>query len=165
MTRSDGPAAVSLRIVSGLLVGALMVASAPSSSEVPAEETDQYGVSHAWSGPSDRYTVIDFAAAWCRPCIRSLPRIQRLANAHPGVRFLVVSVDEKEEGRAFLVKELALELPVIWDQHANIVEHYSPEGMPATYVLDPNGKIVYHHVGFTEALWRDLVALIERVEN
>ena len=34
---------------------------------VVAEELDQHGKAHAWTGPSDGYTIIDFAAAWCRP--------------------------------------------------------------------------------------------------
>lgn len=126
-----------------------------------AQETDQHGKAHEWKGPSPGYTVVDFAAAWCRPCWDVLPRLEAFASEHPGVRVLVVSVDDKVGGRDALVEKLKLTIPVVWDEKHRIAGHYRPEGMPATFVLDPSGKIVHKHVGSGKAEWDAMVAFLE----
>lgn len=126
-----------------------------------AEPTDQSGRAHAWQGPSDGYTVIDFAASWCRPCWKVLPKLQAFAADHPEVRVLVVSVDDEQKGRDALVERLKLTVPVLWDGTHEIARHYEPAGMPATFVLDPRGTIVYRHVGSADEDWKALMAFID----
>lgn len=145
---SPAPAALLL-----LLLG---VAAGPAPSG--GEETDQFGRRHEIRGPSETYTVVDFAAAWCKPCYSALPEIARLAGEHPGIRFLIVSVDETKEGRDKLVADLALRIPVIWDEHHRIVESFAPGGFPATYVLDREGKVIHAHTGYS----REKTAALER---
>ena len=138
-----------------LLPGAVLFASG---------ERDQFGDQPEWQGPSDGYTVVDFAASWCLPCHKSLPRLEALAKREPAVRFLVVSVDKRRSGRDQLVEHLGLTLPVLWDENHRIAEHYQPEAMPATLVLDPSGKIVYRHVGYDQKLWAEFESFLESLE-
>ena len=127
-----------------------------------AQEVDQNGVAQSWSGPDSRYTLVDFAASWCRPCWDVLPRVEKFASDHPKVRVLVVSVDDEVKGRDALVERLGLTIPVLWDAKHRIAEHYHPQGMPATFVLDPSGKIVYQHVGSSAKHWNAMVAFLEK---
>lgn len=124
----------------------------------PAEaaERDQYGNEHAWSGATGSYTLIDFAASWCQPCWKSLPHLESLAKIHPSLHVVVVSVDDKLKGRDLLVERLHLTLPVLWDEDTRIASHYHPTGMPATFVIDPEGKVVFASVGFSEKGWKSL---------
>jgi len=126
-----------------------------------AAELDQHGKAHPWMGATDRYTVIDFAAAWCGPCWQTLPKLQVLAQAHPSVDFLVVSVDDEVEGRDRLVEGIPLTIPVLWDEDYVIAEHYRPAAMPATFVLDPDGEVIYQHVGSAQKDWLTFEKLIE----
>lgn len=144
--------------LSAIILATLLVLSG---SAMLAEETDQKGVTHAWKGPSPGYTVVDFAAAWCRPCWEVLPRLEAYASSHPEVRVLVVSVDDDAKGRNALVEKLKLTIPVVWDEKHRIAEHYRPGGMPATFILDPAGKIVYTHVGSGKKEWDAMVAFLE----
>jgi len=127
-----------------------------------AVETDQRGTAHEWSGPSAGYTVLDFAASWCVPCWGVLPRLERYAAEHPEVRVVAVSVDDKVSGRDLLVSKLKLTIPVLWDEKQRIAEHYRPDGMPHTVVLDPSGKVVYRHTGSAAKEWDAMVAFLER---
>ena len=126
---------------------------------------DQFGDLHPLVDPSARYTVVDFAAWWCEPCHRALPRLQELAEDHPEIRFLVVSIDEEAKERDRLVRELDLRLPVLWDGDHAIVERFRPRGFPATYVLDTDGEIVYHHTGDDPKKWHRLVAFLGQAES
>ena len=37
---------------------------------------------------------MDFFAEWCGPCKMVAPKIEELSNAHPGVIFVKIDVDE-----------------------------------------------------------------------
>jgi FAD:protein FMN transferase len=52
-------------------------------------------------------------------------------------------------------------MPVLWDETHRIAEHYRPPGMPATFVLDLEGKIVYRHVGSATKDWDEMVAFLD----
>lgn len=128
---------------------------------VPAAgQTDQHGARHDVAHP-ERVTVVDFAASWCAPCWKSLPHLQALAAQHPEVRFLVVSVDDRVDGRDQLVDGLSLSVPVIWDVDHDIAERFEPQGMPATFVLDPAGAIIYQHLGYDQDTWAELVDFLQ----
>lgn len=139
----------------------LVVITAILPVSVMAQELDQDGQAHAWNGTSSQFRVIDFAAAWCRPCWEALPRLQRFSETHPDVEVIVVSVDDRVEGRDKLVNALGLTIPVLWDQEHRIAEHYQPTGMPATYVLNPSGEIVFKQVGSGSQEWNEMVAFVD----
>ena len=90
-----------------------------------------------------------------------MPRLQTLAKSNPELKVIVVSVDSTREGRDRLVESLELTVPVLWDQDSRIAEHYRPQGMPATFVLDPSGKVIYSHVGSAKRDWEKLVSFVE----
>jgi thiol-disulfide isomerase/thioredoxin len=124
---------------------------------------DQYGEVHDLASLAEGFLVVDFAASWCEPCYEALPRIEALAQEHPKVRFIIVSVDETEAGRALLVDDLGLELPVLWDEGQQIVEAFSPVGFPATFVLE-QGRVIYQHIGSDPGGWQELVAVLGRLD-
>lgn len=141
---------------------ALALPSLSAAAATPAAETDQTGKAHEWRGASPGYTVVDFAASWCVPCWSVLPRLEKYAAEHPEIRVLAVSVDDKVAGRDLLVSKLKLTIPVLWDGKHRIAEHYRPEGMPFTVVLDPSGKVVYRHVGSATKEWDAMVSFLAK---
>ena len=117
------------------------------------------------TAPSDTYTVLDFAASWCTPCYRALPRLQALAPEVPDIRVVVVSVDETEEARDRLVRELGLELEVVWDQDHTLISTFAPESFPATYVLDRKGQVVYSHVGYDADVFNEFANRVRGLQR
>ena len=126
-----------------------------------AAELDQLGRGHRWEGPTGQLTLLEFAASWCAPCRKTLPRLEAFAHAHPELRVLVVSVDERREGRDELVGALHLSLPVIWDEEHRIAERYRPAAMPAAVLVSPTGEVLYTARGSRADEWAKLVRQIE----
>jgi len=155
------PASRALLVVVGLLACVRPPAAAFCAEAAVPEARDQHGVAHAWQGPFERLTVLDFAASWCAPCRHTLPRLEAYAAQHPELPILVVSVDEKEEGRDRLVASLGLRLPVLWDEGHAIAQHYEPEALPTTLVLDPAGEVILRSRGSTDRAWRELLVFLE----
>ena len=116
-------------------------------------QSDQFGTVHEPQIKADTLTVVDFAASWCQPCLKSLPKLQKLSLQYPKIQFLVISVDETQEGRDHLVQRTKLELPVVWDQNHSWAKFYDPKGMPSLFIVNPSGKIIYSHVGFNREKW------------
>ena len=96
---------------------------------------------------------VNLWATWCGPCVVEMPSIQRLYEQFPqeDVAFLLVS-DEPPDVVEEFVQEKGWELPlyVSDDERPSVFE--SP-GIPATFILDREGRIVFRHVG--SARWDD----------
>lgn len=131
------------------------------SSILYAQTTDQFGAIHVPLQKAEGLTVVDFAASWCKPCLKSLPLLQKLseecAKHSPGVRFLVISVDETLAGRDQLIHRTKVGLPVVWDKDHSWAEFYRPEGMPSLFIVDHGGKVIYSHTGFNQEKWGHFV--------
>ncbi len=130
-----------------------------------ASELDQHGKAHSLDGSTGRFTVVDFAASWCKPCIQSLPELEKLASHHSELDFVVVSVDDRVLGRDQLVDQLGLTLPVIWDQHYRLAQRFEPAAMPATFIVDPAGKVVYSHTGYNSEVWKELIDRLSALDQ
>ena len=87
--------------------------------------------------------LIDFFASWCEPCEEEAPALRKLA-ATLGDRATVVAVDWDDAGgpaRAF-VRKHGWDFPVLADTSGTTGESYGLVGLPTSFVLDPEGRIV-----------------------
>jgi thiol-disulfide isomerase/thioredoxin len=110
---------------------------------------------------AEGYVILDFAASWCKPCYRALPHLQAFAESHPKFSVLVISEDKDARSRDKMIRDLKLNLPVLWDSDHAIAERFNPKGFPATYILNKKGEVVYDHIGFNAKLWEDFVEKAE----
>ena len=92
-------------------------------------------------------------ATWCPPCRAEMPSIQRLYDRmkDEGVVFILVSDESPERVRRFVEKE-RLTLPV-YTSVGQIPAVLQTPGIPATFIVSPQGKIAFKHMG--AARWDD----------
>lgn len=100
------------------------------------------------SGLSGKPTVVNLWASWCEPCRREAPRFGRAAGAVGSkVRFLGVDIkDDPGAARAFL-SEFTIRYPQVTDPDGTFLAQLHLPGLPVTYLLDRNGRVVYQHIG------------------
>jgi peroxiredoxin len=88
--------------------------------------------------------LVDFFASWCGPCAEEAPTLRKLSAAL-GDRANVVAVDWDDAGgaaRAF-VRKHGWTFPVLADPSGSVGESYGVNiGLPTSFVLDPEGRIV-----------------------
>ena len=78
--------------------------------------------------------VFDFWATWCKPCIKSLPKLQSLSEGYAkrGVQVLTINVDGPRnlpKVRPFMQRH-KLKLPVLLDKTNEILKQFHLGGRP-----------------------------------
>ena len=116
--------------------------------------------------------VLNFFASWCTPCKREAPVLEQLWRQDRGDGLVVFGVDTgpdaASDGRHF-VKVHGLTYPVVFDPNAGVASNrYALPGLPVTYVLNRQGRIVGRPVvgpvsdkGYSEQFRRELRAALE----
>jgi len=89
------------------------------------------------------------------PCVAELPSIERLqaALAGEGVKFMCVATDGDRERVRKFVEANGWKLPFFVLGGGEIPHVFDTQLVPATYVVSPDGFVVYQHTG--AALWDD----------
>lgn len=124
-------------------------ASPPASSRSPllgqpAPELQQAtldGATARLSSFRGRLVVVDFFADYCAPCRRTLPDLQALADARSDVAVVGVAEDAQPEVALALIRQLNLAFPVVFDREHVLAGRYRVGELPATFVLDRNGRV------------------------
>lgn len=111
--------------------------------ELPNPEGDMVKLSSL----RGKYVMIDFWAAWCKPCRVENPNVVRLYEEYKEKGFEVfgVSLDRTREDWLKAIEDDGLTWPQVSDLkyfNSAAAALYQIEAIPATYLLDPDGKII-----------------------
>ena len=110
---------------------------------------DLEGAAHSLQAHRGKVVVLNFWATWCEPCRDEMPSLNKLKHSFDGKPVVVLGVNVGEgEGRikAFLDK-VPVEFPVLLDRDAAASRVWKVRMLPATFILDREGRIRYSHAG------------------
>lgn len=95
---------------------------------------------------------VDFWASWCVPCRRSFPWMNEMQKQYGDKGFKVLSINldaNKKHADRFLAQYPA-NFDVLYDPKGKIARKYQLKGMPSSFLINKQGKVVSSHVGFTD---------------
>jgi cytochrome c biogenesis protein CcmG, thiol:disulfide interchange protein DsbE len=107
--------------------------------------------------------VVNFWASWCGPCRDEAPALQSIWEKYQdrGVVVLGVAYTDTENGARAFMGEFGQTYPNGLDIGTKISELYAIQGVPETFIIDREGKVVeFIMQPITEA---SLTASIDRV--
>lgn len=75
------------------------------------------------------------------------------ATRDKGVVMLAVNVGEDPDTVFRFTADYPVEFPILFDRDSSVVNAWPVKGLPSTFVVDPQGRIVYRAIGGRE--WDD----------
>lgn len=92
--------------------------------------------------------VLNFWASWCGVCRKEMPEMQQVADAAGDqVLFLGVNVKDGQRQARFLLDDLGMTYPNLYDEEGRSLDLLPSPGVPTTLVLAPDGEILDKAVG------------------
>ena len=98
------------------------------------------------------WIFVHFWASWCGPCRREMPTIQKLTEELQDEQLEIVMVNTAEtEDEVFsFLGIVAPDLVPLMDTDGLVTGAWQPRGLPATFFVDPQGRLRYLALGGRE---------------
>lgn len=139
---AGGPAAVDLKVIAEGNVVRYPVEKRTLAPEVTGDLL--IGTGSVAPRPDGNVQVVNFWASWCGPCRKEQPILQKLHEEYKerGVSFVGVDTrrDQKAAALAFM-EEFGVTYPSVFDPESRNAFRYRLFFMPATFVVDSEGRI------------------------
>ncbi len=111
------------------------------------EEKDLAGKPMSIANYKGKVVLVDFWATWCGPCVGELPNVIKTYEKHHGQGFEIVgiSLDSDESKLKSFIKDKNMTWQQFFDGKGwgnKLSTKYGVNSIPATYLLDGEGKII-----------------------
>ncbi|HEY0333862.1 MAG TPA: TlpA disulfide reductase family protein [Stenotrophomonas sp.] len=100
-----------------------------------------------------KWVVVNFWATWCAPCLKEMPELSALHAMRNNVEVVGLAYEDIEvaEMQAFL-KAHPVAYPIaIVDTYQPPQDFAVPRGLPMSYLIGPDGKVVKQFLGPVQA--------------
>jgi thiol-disulfide isomerase/thioredoxin len=114
-----------------------------------------------------KVVFLNFWASWCPECKVELPELVEIQEKYKDRPFvlLAVNMDRKRKAAEKFLNKVGLDIVVLYDNEQKVINAFAPVGVPASYLIGPDGKVVKVYVGFKkdyiEMYIDDIKALME----
>ena len=119
-----------------------------------------------WHG---KVVLLNLWATWCLPCRKEMPALDRLQQELASEAFQVVAVSVDRSGiagaRKFLAEAKVERLSLYADQSARMASTLNAAGLPATLLIDREGREIGRLLGPAEWDGEDAKRLIKSALN
>lgn len=120
---------------------------------------DQYGKTHKLSDYKGKVVFLNFWATWCPPCRSELPNIEDIYKEYgkDNNNVIILGVTAPNLGREGSKQDIidfmnknSYTFPVMFDNNGDIMNEYSIQAFPTTFIIDKEGNVKEYVPGAME---------------
>lgn len=132
-----------------LALGLLMGFAASHARAADFSMTDMDGKTHKLSQYKGKWVLVNFWATWCPPCLEEIPDLIALHdNKKNNVVVLGITMESNNAKRVQeFVDNLMISYPIIIGDRKLAAQIGPVDGLPTTYLYNPQGRLVAHQLG------------------
>ncbi|MBX2839763.1 MAG: TlpA family protein disulfide reductase [Gammaproteobacteria bacterium] len=137
-------------VKASLLVSNFVTAAESSSSAAPAFSLPGVSGEKTLADYRGQYLYVDFWASWCAPCRQSFPWMNEIQDkyADDGLKVIAINLDEHRHDADRFLEDVRADIDIAFDSEGVTAEAFNVRGMPSSYLINPDGEIIFSHIGF-----------------
>ena len=99
-----------------------------------------------------KWVFVHFWAAWCGPCRREMPTVQRMTEKlkDTAIDIVLVNTAETDDEVFNFLGVVAPDMSTLMDRDGLVTERWQPRGLPASFFVSPEGTLEYIALGGRE---------------
>lgn len=122
------------------------------------------GTSVALGDYRDKFVLLNFWATWCAPCRKEMPALDNLHKElnHAGLEVVGVHVGPSLDSIKKFLNQVPVEFTILVDLNMEL-SNWGVLGLPTTFLVSPEGRIIYRAVGEREWDSAEVVRFMTKV--
>jgi peroxiredoxin len=114
-----------------------------------------------------KIVIVNFWATWCPPCREEIPSMNEAMKKLNNKKFVMLGINMAEEADTVLEfsNNTAIDFTVLLDTTGEASAKWPMKGLPTTFIVNPQGKIIYRAIGSrdwsSDSLLKELQKLLK----
>lgn len=110
--------------------------------------TDAQGKSQDLADYRGKWVIVNFWATWCPPCLEEIPDLVAIKESRNDVQVLGIAMEFQDAKQVMqFVDGMFVNYPIILGDRKISDSIGQVDGLPTTFIYDPQGKLAERHVG------------------
>lgn len=150
---------IRLFLISLLFIPAIVFAGG-----IQFSSQDLAGKEHKLSDYKGKWVIVNYWATWCPPCLDEIPELVEFHEEHSKsdakINALVLGVNYENVDDTYLksfVDEYFISYPILKADLNRTPPFGRVHGLPTTFVISPDGKLVETKIGTVDMEWLESV--------
>lgn len=110
--------------------------------------TDAQGKSHSLAGYRGKWLIVNFWATWCPPCLEEIPDLVAIKESRKDIEVIGIAMEFQDARQVMQFAEgMFVNYPIVLGDRKISESVGRVDGLPTTFIYDPQGKLAQRHVG------------------